>query len=285
MRVSRPGYEYKKGRVITIGDEMPQQGKYWLATLPHHAFTPWLAPEVQWVRGQLEIGSENGFLHWQVLFCFTTKKTLHYCREKFGPYHFEFARSTAAAEYVWKEDTRVQGTQFELGRRPHRMNSKPDWDIIWNAATAGDLLVIPANVRLRSYAAIRSIQSDYAVPSAMERQCFVYWGATGTGKSRRAWERAGINAYPKDPRTKWWDGYRSHEVVVMDEFRGCIDIAHLLRWLDRYPVLVEVKGSSVVLNAKVFYITSNLHPCDWYPGLDPETLSALLRRINITHFN
>jgi len=72
---------------------------------------------------------------------------------------------------------------------------------------------------------------------------------------------------------------------VVDEFRGGIDIAHLLRWCDRYPVIVELKGSSTVLSATKIWITSNLSPDDWYPELDVETKAALRRRLNITHFN
>ena len=53
----------------------------------------------------------------------------------------------------------------------------------------------------------------------------------------------------------------------------------------RYPVLVEIKGGMVSLNAETIYITSNLHPNDWYPDLDVETKAALIRRLNITHFN
>lgn len=118
----------------------------------------------------------------------------------------------------------------------------------------------------------------------MERTISVFWGRTGTGKSKRAWEEAGLDAYPKDPRTKFWDGYRSHRFVVIDEFRGGIDIAHFLRWCDRYPVLVEVKGGATALRAEHIWITSNLDPRNWYPELDSETVDALLRRINITHF-
>lgn len=120
----------------------------------------------------------------------------------------------------------------------------------------------------------------------------VFWGATGTGKSRRAWDEAGVDAFVKDPRTKWyfqfnfrWCGYRGQQNVVIDEFRGCIDIAHLLRWLDRYPVLVEVKGGSRPLCATRFWITSNVDPRNWYPDVDQATRDALLRRLNITHFN
>lgn len=118
----------------------------------------------------------------------------------------------------------------------------------------------------------------------MERSVVVYYGPTGTGKSRSAWAEAGLDAYPKDPRSKFWDGYQSHRNVVIDEYRGAIDISHLLRWFDRYPVLVEVKGSSVVLSADRIWITSNLHPDSWYPEIDPLTLAALKRRLVITEF-
>lgn len=122
------------------------------------------------------------------------------------------------------------------------------------------------------------------VPVGVERTINVYWGVTGSGKSRRAWDEAGLDAFPKDPRTKFWDGYRGHRHVVIDEFRGGIDVAHLLRWFDRYPVVVEVKGSSVVLAATTIWVTSNLDPRQWYPDVDAETLAALLRRLNIIHF-
>lgn len=88
----------------------------------------------------------------------------------------------------------------------------------------------------------------------------------------------------KDPRTKFWDGYRGEEHVVIDEFRGDINVSHLLRWLDRYPVRVEIKGSSVPLSARKLWFTSNIPIESWYPQLDSETMDALKRRINITHF-
>jgi len=112
----------------------------------------------------------------------------------------------------------------------------------------------------------------------------VFWGRTGTGKSRRAWEEAGLSAYSKDPLSKFWCGYNGQEDVVVDEFRGGISISHLLRWLDRYPVNVEIKGSSVPLRARRLWITSNLNPIYWYPDLDGETRDALLRRLIITQF-
>lgn len=118
----------------------------------------------------------------------------------------------------------------------------------------------------------------------MEREVVVYWGVTGSGKSHRAWQEAGLDAYPKTPTTKFWDGYQGQKHVVIDEFRGAVDISHVLRWFDKYPVIAEVKCSSVVIKAEKIWITSNLHPKDWYPNLDEETKQALLRRLKITHF-
>jgi hypothetical protein len=117
----------------------------------------------------------------------------------------------------------------------------------------------------------------------MERTCRVYWGPTGTGKSRRAWKEAGMEAFPKDPNTKFWCGYQGQKAVVIDEFRGAISISHLLRWLDRYPVMVEIKGSALPFAAEQIWITSNLDPRQWYPDLDQETTDALMRRLDITY--
>lgn len=91
-------------------------------------------------------------------------------------------------------------------------------------------------------------------------------------------------AYSKDPRSKFWDGYQDQPNVVIDEFRGGIDVSHILRWCDRYPVRVEIKGSSKPFMARKIWFTSNVDPREWYPELDKETLDALLRRFNIIHF-
>lgn len=266
------------------------QAKYWLLTIPHRDFTPFLPPNVSYIKGQLERGTGDGqgegYLHWQLVVCFDVKKTLAYVKRIFGDTsHCERSRSAAAMDYVWKEDTRVQGTQFELGRLPLNRNSAKDWDSILDSAKTGDLAAIPSDVVIRCYGNLKRIRVDHMEPSAQVREVYVFWGTTGTGKSRRAWDEAGLNAYPKDPNSKFWDGYAGHLSVVIDEFRGAISISHMLRWLDRYPVIVEVKGSSCVLMAQKIWITSNLPPEQWYPDLDAETRAALRRRFTqVIHF-
>lgn len=261
------------------------QARYWLLTIPHAHFTPFKPDAVAYIKGQLELG-ELGFLHWQVLVHFPRKLRLRGVKSIFGEQcHAEPTRSEAADDYVWKEDTRVDGTQFELGTRAVRRGNSHDWEQVRDSAKRGALDDIPGDIYVRMYGNLKRIATDHMRPAPIERTIKVFWGRTGSGKSRRAWEEAGMDAYPKDPRTKFWDGYRDQPHVVMDEFRGDIDISHVLRWFDRYPVIVEIKGASVVLKATNIWITSNIPPSSWYPQLDEMTMDALLRRLEIVEMN
>lgn len=260
------------------------QARFWILTIPHADFLPYLPNNVNHIIGQLERG-EGGYLHWQLCVSFPRKIRLRGVKSIFGQScHAEPSRSDAARKYVCKEATRVDNTQFELGTLPLRRGESTDWETVRQNAKRGRLDDIPGDVYCRLYGNLKKIAVDHMEPIGIEREINVYWGATGTGKSRRAWNEAGMDAYPKDPRSKFWDGYRGHRHVVIDEFRGGIDISHMLRWFDRYPVVVEVKGSSVVLSATKIWVTSNIDPRNWYPDLDTETKNALLRRLNIINF-
>jgi len=262
-----------------------RQGLLWIGTIPSVAaqWTPQLPEGVQYIKGQLELG-EGGLEHWQVFFTFGTKKSLAAVRNLWHPVigHWELTRSAAAEEYVWKEETRI-GEPFEFGERSFRRNSKVDWQLVRQNAEQGVFDAIPPDLFIRYYGNIIKICAASLQPTPMERSCTVFWGPTGTGKSFRAWNAAGIDTYAKDPRSKFWDGYCGQRNVIIDEFRGTLDVSHLLRWLDRYPVRVEVKGSSVPLQATNFWITSNLSPAFWYPELDPASFDALNRRMNVVH--
>lgn len=264
------------------------RAKYWMLTIPQADFDPGACAigteRLVYIRGQVEEGA-SGYLHHQLYVVFDSQVRLPHVKAIFGlTAHCEPTRSQAARDYVWKEATRF-GEPYEFGEQPFRRNVKTDWEAVWEAAKRGDLESIPANVRVQSYSALRKIHSDYMVCPPMERSCTVFWGSTGTGKSRDAWASAGMEAYSKSPSTKFWDGYRGAEHCVIDEFRGDIGISHLLRWLDRYPVNVEIKGSAIPLFVRRFWITSNLHPREWYPTLDPQTSDALMRRLEIVHYD
>lgn len=260
--------------------------RYWIGTAStdKNCFSPWwpLPEGIVYCSGQREIG-EGGFQHYQFYVILKSAQRLSWLSTRYPGVHFEATRSSAAEAYCSKEATGVPGSQFCLGTKPFRRNSKTDWDKVRQDAESGSFGEIPSDVFVRHYGSLRRIAADCARPVALERSCTVLWGRSGVGKSRRAWEEAGDEAYCKDPLTKWWCGYRGQTNVIVDEFRGIINISHLLRWLDRYPVLVETKGSSQPLLASKFWITSNLHPREWYPDLDSATYEALERRMKIIH--
>lgn len=266
---------------------VPQQvGKWWILTLScaDYPDTPALAADAVYAKGQQERGA-GGFLHWQIVVCFQANKRRSGVVERYPGAHAELTRSPAALAYVWKEDTRVEGSQFEHGTPPFKRNSKTDWDAVWEAAKNGDLDAIPAQVKCQNWNNIRSIRAEHAQPTMRPVPVVhVFWGVTGSGKSHRAFEEAGVNPFVKSASNKWWDGYRGQDAVVIDEFAGMVDITHLLRWFDKYPYFVEIKGSTTPLKAHKFWVTSNIHPENWYPNAPQEQKAALLRRINITHF-
>lgn len=97
------------------------QGIFWILTVPLSLETVVRTIErsedeghrkrlgLAWLRGQREVG-EGGLAHVQLCVAFATKVSLRGVRRVFGTAHAELSRSEAANDYVWKEDTRVEGS-------------------------------------------------------------------------------------------------------------------------------------------------------------------------------
>lgn len=99
------------------------QGRYWLITLSceQHPDQPTLKSPLVYLKGQKEQGATDGYLHWQMLAITDRKCTRAQVKQALhNTAHVELSRSEAASEYVWKEDTRVEGTQFEIGKILYR---------------------------------------------------------------------------------------------------------------------------------------------------------------------
>ncbi|AYP28919.1 MAG: putative viral replication protein [Cressdnaviricota sp.] len=178
---------------------MASQGLYWIGTIP--ISTGWVPPTSAeqlpdgccWIRGQRETG-EGGLDHFQVCIALSRKQRLSWVTARFKG-HWELTRSSAARDYVWKEETRVDGSQFEYGSLAIRRNVSTDWELVRANAVLGNFDDIPADVFVRCYNSLCRIRTDNLSPVAVERACKVFWGATGTGKSRLAWEEATLQAY------------------------------------------------------------------------------------------
>lgn len=260
---------YDEGAFASIKEFLEQESKYWII-------------------GR-EVG-ESGTPHLQGYASLRGRHSFDHVRNKLGTRcHVERARGTARQnrEYCCKDGNFTEGGSI------HEGGNKADRDSIANsfvvALGSGNQGVaefadtFPGTYMFSGHNMLRNALS---LKPPIERPAISVlwlWGLPGVGKSRRAHEQL-PDAYIKEPRTKWWNGYLCEADVIIDDFGpNGIDINHLLRWFDRYKCLVENKGGMIALYATTFIVTSNFHPRDIFKfgdEINPQ-LPALERRIVI----
>lgn len=127
---------------------------------------------------------------------------------------------------------------------------------------------------------MKDLNSDY--DSYVKKEVYIYWGATGTGKTRKAY--ADYPGLYRVSSYKWFDGYDGEETVLFDEFRpDNMHFHQLLELTDGYGIRKEVKGGFTYFNPKVILFTSNDDPRRWYTDTD---MAPFFRRVTkIHHFN
>jgi len=158
--------------------------------------------------------------------------------------------------------------------------------------------VAPAVAVVKFYRGLNHLESLLSKPRGEPPKVFWFWGPTGTGKTRTAWELAShYGLEHKDiwaslDSLKWFDGYNDHKYVIIDDFRAkqVKQFEKFLRLLDRYPWRVPVKGDYVNWNPSVIVITCPYEPRRAFETRAqhvPEDLQQLERRITgkVVHFD
>ena len=235
-----------------------------------------------------EIAPTTGTPHLQGYVYFKTALTLSALKKLTGitKMHLEAAGGTAEQNrtYCTKEDKEA----WEFGEIPHagkRNDINRVREIIKSGGGITDVLEEVHSYQAAKFAELYLINRP---PEEREPpEVFWFWGPTGTGKTRQAMEmvREKNNFWISGETLQWWQGYTGQEDVIIDDFRGDMCRMHtLLRYLDRYPVQVPIKGSSCWLRAKRIIITSCYKPEDVY-AKETERIDQLLRRItNVVEF-
>jgi hypothetical protein len=124
----------------------------------------------------------------------------------------------------------------------------------------------------------------------------VFWGVSGSGKSRRAWAearaRGSVYELPeaKDANVIWWPGYSGQQTVILDDYYGWYPFQSFLKLLDRYPLKVRTTGDNYVeFISTHIIITSNSKPESWYAKAfmrEGHWRAAFLRRLDhVSEFN
>jgi len=202
--------------------------------------------------------------------------------------HFEIARGSPAeaAQYCRKD-----GDFTEFGILPGGAGTRSDINAVQSriraGATRNQIRDEFFGVYARYHRAIDQYISDVQERRHWETEVKVFWGKTGTGKTRSVYEFINHDQIYAHPGGMWFDGYEGQSVALFDDFNGSeFTLSYLLKLLDRYPMKVPIKGGFVNWVPKHIFITSNKDPkTEWYPNCNEEQRRALFRRITtIQHF-
>lgn len=243
---------------------------------------------VRYFCGQLEVGA-SGTRHLQACCEFSGPVGLRTVQRLFPRCHAEMRRGTPAeaAAYCKKTEGAVSGSAFEYGEIPRsrtRQGAREDLNAVREAIRGGATVSeILTNFPLEYAKYPRFVDKCFLMFSGRRNwktEVRVYVGPTECGKTSSAFEE-----FPDlwvAPEGGWFDGYDGEEHVLLDDFNGgreCgITFRSLLRLLDRYRMVVAVKGAFVQWRPRVIIITTNHHPSTWFPWEDP---APLLRRIDV----
>lgn len=250
-----------KSWVFTINN-YTEEDIEWLKSLEVSALT--VGKEI----GDNETPHLQGFITWKRAYKLTGLKKLH------KKAHWEPAKAIDAANYCRKGEVIIDIKNTRQGHRG-------DLEGAYKAAEQG----VPLKEYLKCYPGHQAIKvfeiakKNWQPERDFKPEVTWLWGRTGTGKTRKVWEKERGNLWISGKSLKWWDGYDNQEAVLFDDFRKDFCTFHeLLRILDRYPYEVEIKGGTRTFNSKRIYITSCYHPERVYDTR--EDIGQLLRRID-----
>ena len=297
--------------------------KHWIGTIPKfdkdNVETPkfWENPNtlehIAYLLGQEEKGhGETNYVHYQIYLVLKEKKRLTWLKKHIHPTaHWEKKRGTVAEaiDYVTKEDTRVpDGLHIEIGERPkeqqeqatekaaaNRIREKDDVQIeaqtILDRLNKGEFIAwreIPVDIQMKSgfLMAYNKATRDMVGPEREDLKIITIIGPPGCGKSYAISKLfPGAGRWIKGNNGNWFCNCKS-EVMVFEEFSGQIDLQSMLKYLDPYPLALEVKGGTEPAMYRLVIITSNTPIDAWYtiadefrdrPG-DPTAITTAKRR-------
>lgn len=230
--------------------------------------------------------TRDGGMHWQAFLEFSNPTSIPFVKDDIFAdprVHVEIRREKKeyARWYCMKKKTRVPGTSYEEIGKPTEQGKRTDLQLVKEAIDDGQTMstVVEENFDiaakysngLKMYAAVKAQQRSMAERNIEVR---VYYGKTGTGKTRLAVDECKAliggdapNVFILDPPSEggriWWCGYEGQKGIIIDEWNCKIPITTLLRMLDRYPYKCEIKGGHTYALWTHVWITTNIPLAEW----------------------
>jgi len=232
-----------------------------------------------------EVG-ESGTPHLQGYIHLKERMSFKRLKSFFPTMHLEQAKGNAEQNKIYcSKDQNF----FEMGTCPKSAGnaSKESWKEILEASEKGDWLFLKTKyprvwVTMSEKLISKRIPNTTTIQGDLVNEW--WYGATGTGKSKLAWEKYGIICYQK-MLNKWWDGYDEQPVVVIEEWspKNEVTASALKIWADRYPFTAQIKGGVLQkIRPKKLIILSNYPLSECFP--DSRDAEPLARRFKQYEF-
>lgn len=269
---------------------MQQQSRTWAFTLNHYT-----EDELERIEEFFEAGSikylvygkevgEAGTPHLQGTINFHSPTRLSLLKRVLGRAHWEQCRNPIASyAYCKKDDDFTEFGEIPRHQKGKRTDLEKATEFLLESK---DLVLFRQTFPVHWVKYPRGFGSLLDFPGREPGlPPIVEWlhGPTGTGKTRQVIEKE-PSLWISAEDLRWFDGYEGQPAVLFDDFRADFCKFHtLLRYLDRYPVRVPIKGGFVNFAPARIYITSCGPPRSMYNKSD-EDVQQLLRRITtVTH--
>ncbi len=240
----------------------------------------WQSYKAEYIVAGLEICPTTGTPHIQGYFRLKNPKSFKKIKKEFPRAHILVATENDITNKNYcSKDGKILTERGELSRQGARSDLSAIREMIQEEPTMRSMIGNLSN--LQGIRTAEKLLTYYEPGRNWKPDVFWFYGSTGTGKSRKAFEDY-PNAYVAMDNARWWEGYDGHSEVIIDDMReDFCPYKQLLRLTDRYETRVETKGGSRQFRAKTIVITSCYSPQQMY-GNYGEDIGQLLRRITET---
>lgn len=278
-----------------IAEEEPEktrwQGRIFLITLNQEEKWPRLreylhTKPVQYMYAAHEVAPTTGHDHMHIFIMYTRKIALYKSKTEGARIDIVTQTWWNALEYCKKQGMEVE----EYGEHPIR-STVPKGLTIRDVMEMDEVQLV--ELKASSFNYVRNIRSELLNTQIRKNRHYApiefewYYGPTGTGKSRKAFEEG---ATPIQYANGFFTDWAGSKVLVYEEFRGQVPYHLMLQLTDAYHgyYALNIKGGFRVLDIDKLIVTSPLRPEHCYPRQceKKDSIQQLMRRITkLVFFN